>query len=419
MSSESELQKAIEELAAHSDLASLESMLSEFNIFEALGHVRQELRHSDFLAFLMNPAEKHGLGDRVLKRLLVKSLHGFKAPSLCSDQLDSTEINTANLSDAVVRREWEHIDILIYSQANQWVFAIENKVDSSEHSNQLARYQETVCKEFSQYRKFYIYLTKDGDKASCKAWASLSYGTVANVLESIDQSANTTNDVSVILRHYSTLIRRHLMSDSDVKALCQKIYKEHRQAIEAVYQHRLDPRVEIREFLENDLQNSKKANMEREEDCVGGWIRFAPLEWDEALAFQKNCLEWTSSRRVLLFEFNNARNYLGLNLVIGPCEIVLKRAIFDTVKSLSISGFNKKHVLRADQCSWICSWYFLQPSDYREKTLEQIKEHIRDKWEGHLKNEIATIRRAICEMEYVPADKINVSLPAEDMSRTM
>ncbi|MGF2010218.1 MULTISPECIES: hypothetical protein [unclassified Nostoc] len=33
------------------DLEKLESKLAQFNIFEAIGVVRQELRHSNFLAF--------------------------------------------------------------------------------------------------------------------------------------------------------------------------------------------------------------------------------------------------------------------------------------------------------------------------------------------------------------------------------
>jgi hypothetical protein len=35
------------------ELERLEALLAEFNIFEAIGVVRQELRHSDFLAFLL------------------------------------------------------------------------------------------------------------------------------------------------------------------------------------------------------------------------------------------------------------------------------------------------------------------------------------------------------------------------------
>ena len=36
-------------------LEQLEALIAEFNIFEAMGVVRQELRHSDFLAFMLNP----------------------------------------------------------------------------------------------------------------------------------------------------------------------------------------------------------------------------------------------------------------------------------------------------------------------------------------------------------------------------
>ena len=56
-------QKALEAfLLDNPELAQLEVLLDEFNIFEAVGAVRQEVRHSDFLAFLLHPRERHGLG---------------------------------------------------------------------------------------------------------------------------------------------------------------------------------------------------------------------------------------------------------------------------------------------------------------------------------------------------------------------
>ena len=45
------------------EFSELETLLDPFNIFEALGIVSQEQRHSDFLAFLSEPARNHGLGD--------------------------------------------------------------------------------------------------------------------------------------------------------------------------------------------------------------------------------------------------------------------------------------------------------------------------------------------------------------------
>lgn len=56
------------------DLEHLESLLYRFNIFEATGFIRQELRHSDFLAFLLNPQGSHSLRDAFVKRLLKRVL---------------------------------------------------------------------------------------------------------------------------------------------------------------------------------------------------------------------------------------------------------------------------------------------------------------------------------------------------------
>ena len=67
--------KALEALVVdNSDLERLEALLDQFNIFEAIGAVRQELRHSDFLAFLLNPSGPHGLADALVKRLLQRVL---------------------------------------------------------------------------------------------------------------------------------------------------------------------------------------------------------------------------------------------------------------------------------------------------------------------------------------------------------
>jgi hypothetical protein len=63
----------------NTELETLEGFLDQFNIFEAVGVERQELRHSDFLAFLLNPSENHRLGDlfvrRLLQRILVSNSH--------------------------------------------------------------------------------------------------------------------------------------------------------------------------------------------------------------------------------------------------------------------------------------------------------------------------------------------------------
>src|ERR1700733_11376670 len=83
------------------DLAELEALVSRFNIFEALGVVNAELRHSSFLAFLLDPNESHGLRDIVLKRLLQESLQGSQEVTT----LTPIDIDVSDLTDCVVRVE--------------------------------------------------------------------------------------------------------------------------------------------------------------------------------------------------------------------------------------------------------------------------------------------------------------------------
>ena len=131
------------------DLSLLESKLSSFNIFEAVGMTRQEIRHSYFLSFLLNPSESHYFGDLFLKKFLISSLLSFKNPPFSAISID-----VANLEDAEVKREYKNIDILIYSSSEKIVVAIENKVDSSEHSDQLNKYREIIESDFTTIGSF-------------------------------------------------------------------------------------------------------------------------------------------------------------------------------------------------------------------------------------------------------------------------
>ena len=79
MESEKELLALLDELRGFERQFGLGS---RFNLFEAVNIVRQEIRHSNFLAFLLNPAESHGLGDKFLRALLMASAAKLPAPQV-------------------------------------------------------------------------------------------------------------------------------------------------------------------------------------------------------------------------------------------------------------------------------------------------------------------------------------------------
>jgi hypothetical protein len=46
------------------DFSQIQSRMARFNLFEAMGAVHSELRHSNFLAYPLSPNRPHGLGTR-------------------------------------------------------------------------------------------------------------------------------------------------------------------------------------------------------------------------------------------------------------------------------------------------------------------------------------------------------------------
>jgi hypothetical protein len=56
------------------DLDALEERIGRFNIFDALRITRAEIRHSNFLAWLLDPAESHGHGTLFLRAILMDLL---------------------------------------------------------------------------------------------------------------------------------------------------------------------------------------------------------------------------------------------------------------------------------------------------------------------------------------------------------
>lgn len=374
------------------DLEALEAKISRFNIFEAVGMVRQEIKHSNFIQFLLSPVEKHGLNDLFLKKLLTEVLRVSE-----DGYLGSLSPTAMKFTDADIRREWRHIDLLIHSPSNSFVCVIENKVDSTEGSNQLQTYQSVIDFEFPRCEKLFIYLTKEGDRASCSDWLPLSYGSIADIIEKICEERQSTfsPDIEISMRHYVDLIRRHLMRESDIAELCRKIYKQHRQAIDLIYEHRPDMRSDIQQCIEQIIQGSIQPENLINDSVYRQWIRFAPQEWDE-LAFQKTCVGWSASKRILLFEFWNEPQSLRLHLTAGPGELQIKQAIYQKLKELSIQGL-KKCKIRDSGWSQMCIIEVLKPSDYEEGNLEELQEKIQVFWRTYINRDLKVIRKAIYE----------------------
>jgi hypothetical protein len=216
------------------DLLELESEIGKFNIFDALRIARVEIRHSNFLAFILDPAESHGQGQLFLKAVLMDLLK-VAAPKL--RPLSPIDLDGTDLRGVEVRREWEHIDLLIACQQPPFVVAIENKVGSKERPNQLSQYEKVVKLHYPNAQPLFVYQTPDGDEPSKDNWVPYSYGELHRVLTRVRKAYGNAigEDILVFLNHYLSLIGTQFMYDPRLDELCKRIYKNHRRALDLIF----------------------------------------------------------------------------------------------------------------------------------------------------------------------------------------
>ena len=216
-------------------LAPITQAVNKVNLFEILSVSRTEIRHSNLLAWLMNPHGNHGLGDCVLRGMVQFAEEGL--------QLDYSSFS--------IRREDNHIDILAVSQKEKTVVCIENKTYSGEHDDQLEKYRRYVDTTLSGYRRILIFLTRKGKTASDpENWLAMSYGDVLKIIEGARTGKALQPEVNLILDNYAEVIRGFGGGDDPARKLCEEVYQKHRKALDLIFSCNLEDSEENGELTE-------------------------------------------------------------------------------------------------------------------------------------------------------------------------
>ncbi|MCD4754053.1 MAG: PD-(D/E)XK nuclease family protein [Anaerolineaceae bacterium] len=262
-------------LVNNPELEEIEGLLDQFNIFESLGIARQEVRHSNFLAYLLNPRQNHGLGDRFVKRLLQEALANTTEPQ----RVTPIDLDLWDLDSIDVRREWQSIDVFLLDEDHHLAVIIENKVNSGEHSNQLERYEQIVQQHYPNFDLLCLFLTPDGTLASNENYISIDYSLVCELIEDIIKTRKTTlgRDVLVMMQHYTEMLRRYIVGESEIEKLCQQIYKKHQRALDLIYEYRPDQQAEISEYLGLLINGTAATTIDHPGKT---YYSFIPKDWD-------------------------------------------------------------------------------------------------------------------------------------------
>ncbi|HYA42379.1 MAG TPA: PD-(D/E)XK nuclease family protein [Syntrophobacteraceae bacterium] len=386
---EEDVRKLLETFVVdNADLERLESLANQFNIFEAVGPVGQELRHSYFLAYLLNPQQNHGLKDVFVKRLLQRTVAATKKTNL---PVTPIELDIWNLEGLEVSREWQNIDILLLDEANNLVVVVENKIGTGEHSDQLERYWQILRQHHPTKRILGIYLTPDGEEPSHESFLSLDYGQIATLIEDlvVNRTSILNPEVRTLLLHYAQMLRRHIVSESEIAELCRLIYKKHQQALDLIFDHRPDELASRGEFLRSLIASRPDLV---EDFSTKNYVRFTLKKLDSQKL--KSGQGWTRSGRVLLFEFQNFEDSLKLKLQIGPGPHEVREKVFQL-------ALNNQPLFKPQSKSLNKQWNevfnrdFLSSKSFHDLSEEDIEAKIREQWEQFLSNEMQAIAKLI------------------------
>ena len=344
-----------------------EEQRGEFDALDLVGLLRLETGralwgseefHSGVLAWLLDPGQSHGCSQRFLRPFLLSA--GVRSTSVSSDW-STTEVTRewGNL----VNGERGYLDILIVNEAEQVLCAIENKVFSSEHSEQLTRYRKALESEFPNFIRHHVFLTPGCTQPSRPEervyWVSLGYAGVFDIVQSIAEADdNPPNEgVRSFLRQYAITLRRNVMPETSVSQLARRIYLEHHEAVELIVANRPDWVSEGKQVLKEAVGQQRGWILDVEDR---DFVRFRSADWDRYEVTHTGSGWAPRSNALLLFQFRfyNGRPWLDLGL--SPSDDVnysFRQKLFDAVRQHP-KFFN----LRSTSLSE--SWAILHEGDY-------------------------------------------------------
>ena len=308
------LKSRYDSLLKDEDFDKLDLGLKNPNIFQILRITRNEIRHSNFLSWLLDPSQSHKLGDIFLKRFLREVFSSDKF-----GEIDQVDVEGMDLTSVEIQREWKNIDVLI--KLDNVVVCVENKVLSKEHSNQLKRYKDIIEHQFPNHRQTFVYLTPEGDSSESESetYEPISYEFIVNTLERIISvyGESLNGQVKNYIKDYITIIKRELMGTDKLTELSKKIYQNHKELFDFIIDHKPDVLDDVKSIFENQIEKRGWILGSKGK----GYLRFTTQTISELTYINTSSNGWRN-KESFLFEFvlNPSKNRMNSKTVIAPSD---------------------------------------------------------------------------------------------------
>jgi len=182
----------------------------------------------------------------------------------------------------------------------------------------LERYKKLVNQEFQDKKCVFVYLTPFGDHSSdIDNYIPISYEPIIDYLERILKvySGSVNESVSTYIQDYIVILKRELMESDKSIELSKRIYKNHREILDFIIEHKPDSLDRVNNLLVELLQEKGyvfSSNTKR-------YVRFTTRKIDELTYKNENSNGWKDGESFLFqFEFWEPQNKISFKTVISP-----------------------------------------------------------------------------------------------------
>lgn len=439
-----EKHEAYHAISLNKPLSELQRRLTRFNIFQATGMAEREIKHTQFLGYLLDPNESHGLKDDFLCRFI---------QAANANNANLMPLADLNLSYARIYKEKRirhngqnnQIDLLLEIPSltdpeKYHIVAIENKIRALQGQGQLEAYRTAIEESYrtgATADRAFFFLTVYGEQPLDPCWTSITYSEIVlPAIEGIlkDSRETISSYMSYVLEDYIDFIRGREEQDpeNDLDSLIGSIPPDiletarelgradpasfglgsavairYSKAIQYIKNYRRDPRTRLLNYFNGEeCQNLLKDNGFTAEHSIRSHLRFSFLDNGTAEQLRRYCAnptkKWLNSLRHLAVELvlqkDGTNVHCDVILTLGPTGIEHTDKRTALVERLRTAADYQQNRTTTDHFTKITPHEFseLRTQIPEDNGIETIKSIISDLQKKHNKR-IKEINKALSE----------------------
>lgn len=296
-----EIAQSVEKLLEDQQFRELVHRVSSATVFDVIGKRNDELTHSRVLAWFLDPSKPHGLETEFLRQFLLVAARAAKQAGIqypdSSKPIFPLRVEAFALEDVNVTTERQlddnrRLDVAIWSNTEEWLCVIENKIGAKEAFQQTQAYYEQSQREFPPEKypyRLFVYLTPSGKRPTSPYFVVMSYGKIKEIFNRLSSVRQATSLGRTVLDQYLTSLEADVMvNERDLRKLCRQLYKRYREAVDTIHSYgtgwgllALEVYEQIWENLErNPIPDSSGGQIKKWDRSSGtSWAAFWPAHW--------------------------------------------------------------------------------------------------------------------------------------------